>query len=60
MRAIDDDPLKYAPLKDRVYERVTTEYSWDRVADEHDMFFRTLFGNESESLSTSTEATTRI
>jgi rhamnosyltransferase len=48
MRAIDDDPLKYAPLKDRVYERVTAEYSWESVADQHDSFFKALFRDETE------------
>jgi len=49
MRAIEKDPSKCASLKDKVYERVAAEYSWDRVADQHDILFRTLFGNESES-----------
>ncbi|MGB9372414.1 MAG: DUF1972 domain-containing protein [Halobacteriota archaeon] len=48
MRAIEEDPSKYAPLKDKVYERVTARYSWDSLADQHDILFRTLFENESE------------
>jgi hypothetical protein len=48
MRAIDDDPLKYVTLKDRVYDRVTAEYSWDRVADQHDSFFKALFRDETD------------
>ena len=48
MRVIDDDPLKYATLKDRVYERVTAEYSWESVADQHDSFFKALFRDETK------------
>jgi rhamnosyltransferase len=48
MRAIDDDPLKYTLLKDKVYERVTAEYSWESVADQHDSFFKALFRDETE------------
>jgi rhamnosyltransferase len=50
MAAIEENPSKYANLKDKVYERVTAEYSWDRVADQHDAVFSTLSRNESESL----------
>ena len=48
MRAIEEDPPKYTPLKDKVYERVTAEYSWERVADQYDSFFKALFRHESE------------
>jgi rhamnosyltransferase len=59
MKAIEEDPSKYAALKDKVHERVVAEYSWDRVADQHDKFFRTLFKNKSESLWTNPHAVIR-
>ena len=59
MTAIEENPSKYANLKDKVYERVTAEYSWDRVADQHDFFFRTLSGDGTESLLASTDAMIR-
>ena len=48
MRAIEEDPSKYAHLKHKVYERVIAQYSWESVADQYDILFRTLFENESE------------
>lgn len=46
MRAIEEDPLKYANLKDKVYERLSAEYSLDGVADQHDSFFKALSRNK--------------
>jgi rhamnosyltransferase len=59
MTAIEENPSNYANLKDKVYERVTAEYSWDGVADQHDFFFRTLFSDRKESLLESTDAMIR-
>ena len=54
MRTIEEDPSKYAPLKDQAYERVKAEYSWDIVADQHDSFFKSLFRGEPEGFSGTT------
>ena len=60
MRAIEDDPSRYANLKDEVYERVTAEYSWERVADEHDSFFKALFRDETEGFSRTIDTSTQL
>lgn len=51
MREIERDPSKYVEMKNEVYERVRTAYSWDKVADQYDAFFKQLLRNESKSLS---------
>jgi rhamnosyltransferase len=51
MRMIESDPAKYAELKDKVLERVRAEYTWDKAAEQCDIFFQQLLRNESESLS---------
>lgn len=51
MRMLESDPSKYAELKDQVLERVRAKYTWDKVADQYDVFFQQLLRNESESLS---------
>ena len=57
MRAIEEDPSRYVDLKDKVYERVTAEYSWDRVADQHGSFFKSLFADGTEGLSGKADTT---
>jgi len=42
MRMIENDPSAYAEFKNGIYERVKAEYSWDKVADQYDVFFRQL------------------
>jgi rhamnosyltransferase len=51
MRMIESNPSEYAELKDKVLERVRAEYSWDKVADQHDTFFQQLLRDERASLS---------
>lgn len=51
MGAIEKDPATYASLRHRAYERVTADYSWDTVADQHDTFFKSLFRDETEGFS---------
>jgi rhamnosyltransferase len=57
MRGIEENPSQYADLKDKVYERVTAEYSWHRVADQHDSFFKSLFADGTKGLSEKADTT---
>jgi rhamnosyltransferase len=51
MGMIESDPWKYVEMRNKAYERVRAEYSWDKVADQYDAFFALLLGNESASRS---------
>jgi glycosyltransferase involved in cell wall biosynthesis len=51
MEIVEGDPSKYAEMKNKAYERVRAEYSWDNVVDQHDVFFKQLLRNTSESIS---------
>lgn len=51
MSQIESDPSQYAKLKNKVYEMVRAHYSWDEVADQHDVFFQALLKQKSGSQS---------
>jgi rhamnosyltransferase len=46
---IESDPSKYVEMRNKAYERVRAEYSWDSVAVQYDTFFAQLLTNESPS-----------
>ncbi len=49
MTMVESDPSLYAGLKNSVCERAKAEYSWDRVADQYDVFFKELLRENSVS-----------
>lgn len=51
MRMVESDPSKYGEMRNKGYERVLADYSWETVADQYDVFFQQLLRNENEGLS---------